>query len=60
MKEIADASGSQIIFINPARNLRDQSPFKSEHGTSLSKDQLAEWQQRFDQGNYLLKQNSPE
>jgi len=59
MKEISDAAGSRIIFINPARNLKDQSPFKSENKTSLSKDQLDQWQLMYKQGKDLLSQNTP-
>jgi tetratricopeptide (TPR) repeat protein len=60
MKEVADAAGSRIIFTTPARNLRDQRPFKSEHDTSLSKDQLAQWQLMYKQGKDLLSLNSPQ
>jgi tetratricopeptide (TPR) repeat protein len=60
MKEISDAAGSRIIFINPARNLKDQSPFKSENKISLSKDQLDQWQLMYKQGKDLLSQNTPQ
>ena len=60
MKEIADAAGSRIIFITPARNIKDQSPFKSEHNASLTEAQLEQWQQQYKQGIELLKQNLPQ
>ncbi len=35
MVEIARSVDAQVIFITPASNLKDSSPFKSEHGSEL-------------------------
>ena len=35
MVEIARAAGAQVIFVTPAANLKDFSPFKSEHSAGL-------------------------
>ncbi len=35
MAEIARAAGAQIIFVTPESNLKDFSPFKSEHSAGL-------------------------
>lgn len=36
MVEIARSAGADIIFVTPASNLKDSSPFKSEHSSGLS------------------------
>ncbi len=36
MADIAHAAGSKIIFVTPASNLKDSSPFKSEHTASTT------------------------
>lgn len=36
MVEIARSAGADIIFVTPASNLKDSSPFKSEHTEGLS------------------------
>ncbi len=43
------ASGTPLILINPAANLRDSPPFKSQHSSGLSDAELRAWQQHFDQ-----------
>jgi len=35
MVELARAAGAEVIFVTPAANLKDMSPFKSEHADGL-------------------------
>ena len=42
--EIADDAGADIVFVKPVANLRDISPFKSEHRNDLELDGLMQWQ----------------
>ncbi|MGK0185305.1 MAG: tetratricopeptide (TPR) repeat protein [Verrucomicrobiales bacterium] len=41
--DIAQSVGAQVIFVTPAGNLGDSSPFKSQHTDGLTKAQLAQW-----------------
>ena len=41
MVEIARSVGAKVIFVNPAGNLKDCSPFKSEHTPGLAKADIA-------------------
>ena len=45
MADIARSAGAQMIFINPASNLRNCAPFKSEHRAGLTEENLARWQE---------------
>lgn len=58
MVEIARSVGAGVIFITPATNLRDCSPFKSEHRAGLSTDDLRRWQTCFNQARQALTQGS--
>ncbi|MFT7302990.1 MAG: tetratricopeptide (TPR) repeat protein, partial [Akkermansiaceae bacterium] len=42
--DIARSSGAKVLFISPASNLRNCSPFKSQHQDGLSDEQKKEWQ----------------
>ena len=44
MTDIARSAGAPVIFINPASNLRNCAPFKSEHRTGLAEADLRIWQ----------------
>jgi len=44
MARIADSVDAGIVFIKPAVNLRDLTPFKSEHRNDLDLDALMQWQ----------------
>ncbi len=48
MVDIARASGAEVVFVMPASNLRNSSPFKSEHRKGLGEDDLAAWQAAYD------------
>lgn len=44
MIQIARGSGAKILFVQPAINLKDMSPFKSEHKGGLDEASLTRWQ----------------
>jgi tetratricopeptide (TPR) repeat protein len=41
--DIADSAGADRIFIVPAKQLRDLTPFKSEHRNDIEPDELMQW-----------------
>ena len=41
--DIARAGGAKVLFVIPASNLRNCSPFKSQHGDGLSGEQIEQW-----------------
>lgn len=48
MVKIAKSGGADIVFVAPASNLRNMSPFKSEHRDGLNPEQLTMWQGSID------------
>jgi tetratricopeptide (TPR) repeat protein len=42
--KIADSTGADIVYVKPVVNIRDISPFKSEHRNDLELDELMQWQ----------------
>jgi Flp pilus assembly protein TadD len=40
MVDIARSAGARVIFVVPASNLADCSPFKSEHGAGLTEEEI--------------------
>ncbi len=60
MVRIARASGAEILFVEPVSNLKDFSPFKSEHGTTLSPARIAEAEDLLAEGRALLDGGRPE
>ena len=48
MVRIARQAGADIIFVKPAVDIRDMSPFKSEHAEGLDGKALAAWQDLYD------------
>jgi len=44
MISIANSVDAGIVFVKPAINIRDMSPFKSEHSNDLALDALMQWQ----------------
>lgn len=50
MTQIARQAKAEIIYITPASNLKDMSPFKSEHRQGLTEARLREWQAWFEKG----------
>jgi tetratricopeptide (TPR) repeat protein len=43
MVDLAHAAGAEVVFVTPAANLKDCSPFKSEHREDLSESELSHW-----------------
>ncbi len=50
MVTLARSVGADVIFVQPPVNLRDFSPFKSQHRAGMTPDALVEWQEHFDAG----------
>ena len=50
MLDVAQSCGAGILFIVPASNLRDSSPFKSTHREDLSPPDKQRWDDFFEQG----------
>ena len=44
MARIADNIDASIVFVKPAINIRDLTPFKSQHRNDLEMDALMQWQ----------------
>ncbi|MCH9022620.1 MAG: tetratricopeptide repeat protein, partial [Planctomycetes bacterium] len=53
MIKIADSVGVAVVLVTPASNLRDSSPFKSQHRVGLSKAQRRRWEELFARGSRL-------
>ncbi len=59
MSRLAREHGVQLIFIRPIANLRDFSPFKSEHGSGVSATDRVAFLVRLERGKTLLDQGQP-
>jgi len=55
MIRIARQAGARIILVKPAINIRDMSPFKSEHTPGLPEQVLADWQVLYERAQSLEK-----
>ena len=55
--EISRSAGVQCIFVTPASNLKDSSPFKSQHSPGMSTDQQATSEQLLAHARELIDQN---
>lgn len=53
MAKIADSVDAGIVFVKPTINLRDMSPFKSEHSNDLELDALMQWQALYSDAHEL-------
>ena len=51
MIQIARNANAGIILVDPIANLKDMSPFKSEHKEGLSAEALSDWETLYQQGN---------
>ncbi|MBI3803850.1 MAG: tetratricopeptide repeat protein [Nitrospirae bacterium] len=56
MVQIARGSGAEILFVQPAVNLKDMSPFKSEHKAGLGDDPLRRWEDLYRRAGELQNQ----
>jgi tetratricopeptide (TPR) repeat protein len=53
MVSLARRAGSQIMFITPSSNLKDMSPFKSEHRADLTREARLRWDAQFEQARAM-------
>ena len=53
MARIADSIDAGIVFVKPAVNIRDLTPFKSEHRNDLELDELMQWQSLYNDARKL-------
>ncbi|UCF16733.1 MAG: tetratricopeptide repeat protein, partial [Phycisphaerales bacterium] len=53
MVDMARSVGAKVILVTPASNLRDCSPFKSEHRENLTAAQHKDWQTLFGDANKM-------
>jgi tetratricopeptide (TPR) repeat protein len=60
MVALAHAAGAQVLFVTPAANLKDCSPFKSEHRAGLSDEQRESWTKAYREGRRLQKEGRNE
>jgi len=58
MAEIAELTGTQLVFVTPASNLKNNSPFKSEQDTGLTGQQRREWSAIFRQAKRAKRDGS--
>ena len=56
MIRMAKDSGVPVVFVTPTSNVKDFSPFKSEHGANLSPSQREAFQDQFLRGKSLMEQ----
>lgn len=49
----ARAAGARVVYVTPVANLKDCSPFKSEHHANLSAQQREGWSDAFQRGRKL-------
>ncbi|MBI4600783.1 MAG: tetratricopeptide repeat protein [Planctomycetes bacterium] len=59
MVDIARSAGAAVIFVKPASNLRDFSPFKSEHRAGLSAAETERWKTLFARARRAGKEGRP-
>ncbi|MCW8926823.1 MAG: tetratricopeptide repeat protein [Xanthomonadales bacterium] len=57
---LARDAGAEIIFVTPANNLKDFSPFKSEHKKDLSGEAESRFNGLFETGNQLYAAGKPD
>lgn len=50
MVKIARNADAEIMFVNPIANLKDMTPFKSEHKEGITEEEIASWTHHFQQG----------
>lgn len=60
MVALARSAGLPIIAIREPSNLADCPPFKSEHRADLTGDDLAAWEQQFQQAQALYRTDLPQ
>lgn len=56
---LARDAGAEVIFVTPAENLKDFSPFKSEYGKGMSSEAKNRFNRSFETGNRLYVAGKP-
>ncbi|MBN1671000.1 MAG: tetratricopeptide repeat protein [Kiritimatiellae bacterium] len=59
MVMLAQRAGARILFVTPASNLKDMSPFKSEHVAGLPRAQLEAWDEAYRLGLRRYREQDP-
>lgn len=59
MIELAHGAGAKIIFVRPVCNLKDSSPFKSEHRTGIREEELSNWKEHYQNGKRHMEAEKP-
>ena len=59
MVAIARSQGAEIVFVKPGSNIKDCSPFKSQHADGLDEADLRGWTELFQRGNALQQSAQP-
>ena len=59
MVRIARAHGVQVVFVQPVSNLKDFSPFKSEHPADFAAASAASFENRLSEGRARLAADDP-
>ena len=57
MVALARSAGAGILFVNPAANVRDFAPFKSQHAGGLSDEAIEAWDRQFNAGTDAAKRS---
>jgi tetratricopeptide (TPR) repeat protein len=60
MVRIARSAGADIVFVQPASNIKDMSPFKSEHKPGLDEQAKQEWQSLYEHARELQDAGNPD
>ncbi len=58
--EQAHQAGARVIFVQPAANLKDFTPFKSEHTAGLSAEQVERWKALIVDGRRVQAAGDPQ
>jgi tetratricopeptide (TPR) repeat protein len=53
MTRLARAAGAEVLLVTPVSNLKDCSPFKSQHGEGLAPEEQEAWSTMFQRGRKL-------
>jgi tetratricopeptide (TPR) repeat protein len=59
MIDIARSSGAQVLLVTPASNLRNASPFKSEHREGLTEAELNRWLEPYHRSQEVMAEQNP-
>jgi tetratricopeptide (TPR) repeat protein len=59
MIDIARSAGAEVLLIAPSSNLHGATPFKSEHRTGMSEDELSRWRERYRYSQKILNRQDP-